>query len=63
MSLKHPIHDEADWQYDWEDHALEQLRAWQETTHTQRLAWLEEAILLAHKSGALHKRQNDTEIN
>lgn len=63
MSLKHPFNDKEDWQYNWKDHELEQLRAWQETTHTQRLAWLEGAILLAHKSGALPKRQNDTEIN
>ena len=42
-----------EWSYTWRDHEVQQLQGWQHTTHQQRLAWLEEALVLAHKSGAL----------
>jgi len=48
--------DKEDWHYSWEDHQEMQLRGWQQSTYQQRLAWLEEAIILAHKSGALPKK-------
>jgi predicted nucleotidyltransferase len=38
---------------DWEGHRLEQLTLGLAATPAQRLAWLEEMILLAHRTGAL----------
>lgn len=45
--------DEKDWQCGWEDARRRQLTAGLEATPVQRLAWLEEMIALAHRSGAL----------
>lgn len=47
---------QKEWHNTWNDHQEMQLRGWLQTTHQQRLAWLEEAIILAHKSGALPKK-------
>ena len=41
------------WQGDWEDNERAELRTWLMATPAERLAWLEEAIELAHRSGAL----------
>lgn len=43
----------ADWQADWEGHRRWQLTAALEATPAQRLAWLEEMLELAYRSGAL----------
>lgn len=40
----------------WERHRREQLLRFLEATPAQRLAWLEEMILLAHRTGALPRR-------
>ncbi|MBI3288755.1 MAG: hypothetical protein HYZ74_04475 [Elusimicrobia bacterium] len=45
--------DESDWKCGWEDTRQRQLVAGLEATPAQRLAWLEEMIALAHRSGAL----------
>jgi predicted nucleotidyltransferase len=42
---------------DWEGHRLEQLTLGLAATPAQRLAWLEEMILLAHRTGALPRSQ------
>jgi hypothetical protein len=39
------------------DNEHAQLRAWLKATPAQRLAWLEEAILLAYQAGALGSKQ------
>ena len=57
MSAKSTGIEKEDWHYSWEDHQEMQLRGWLQSSHQQRLAWLEEAIKLAHKSGALPKNQ------
>jgi hypothetical protein len=44
-----------DWSADWESHRKWQLTAALKATPAQRLAWLEEAILLAYRAGALKK--------
>lgn len=44
---------EVDWQVDWEGHRRWQLTAASAATPAQRLAWLEEMLELAHRSGAL----------
>ncbi len=43
------------WQCSWEDARQRTLTLGVDATPAQRLAWLEEAILLAHRSGALPK--------
>ena len=42
-------------QYQLLDTEREQLKDWLKATPEQRLAWLEEAIIIAHHSGALAK--------
>lgn len=39
----------------WEGNRDEQLRTWLKATPAQRLAWLEEALQLAWKAGAIKK--------
>jgi hypothetical protein len=42
----------------WDQHRREQLRAIaRETTPAQRLAWLEEALWIAQRSGALERER------
>ncbi|MBI5500124.1 MAG: hypothetical protein HY907_07760 [Deltaproteobacteria bacterium] len=43
----------ADWPRGWEEHKRRQLASFLAATPAQRLAWLEEMIELAHRSGAL----------
>lgn len=55
--------DQADspggWDGSWEAHRERQRQAWMDATPAQRLAWLEDALLLAHRAGALprHSRR------
>jgi hypothetical protein len=37
----------------WEAHRREHIGLWMEATPAQRMAWLEEMIELAHRTGAL----------
>jgi len=39
----------------WEEHRRSKIRLWLRATPAQRLAWLEEAIRFAHRSGALDR--------
>ena len=48
--------DEKDWECGWEDARRRQLTAGFDATPAQRLAWLEEMIALAHRSGALPRK-------
>jgi len=48
-----------DWQADWEAHRRHQLTMALAATPAQRLAWLEEMIALAWRTGALPKRRPD----
>jgi len=48
---------ENDWQVDWESHRRHQLTAALRATPAQRLAWLEEMIRLAYRTGALRARE------
>lgn len=41
------------WQADWTAHEMAQLDGWLTATPAQRLAWLEEALQLAYKAGAI----------
>ena len=45
----------ADWEAGWEAHRRYQLTLALKATPAQRLAWLEEMIILAHRVGALPK--------
>ena len=56
MAIDQLKRDKEEWQYDWDDHENAQLQSWLKSTHAQRLAWLEDAIKLAHISGALKNR-------
>lgn len=49
--------DSQGWACTWEDARRRTLTLGAEATPAQRIAWLEEAILLAHRSGALPKRR------
>ena len=49
--------NENDWQCGWEDARRRQLTAGLDANPAQRLAWLEEMIALAHRSGALPRKQ------
>ena len=42
-----------DWSAGWEAHRIHQLTLALTATPAQRLAWLEEVIILAHRVGAL----------
>lgn len=48
---------DGDWQVDWEEQRRWQLTASLRATPTQRLAWLEEMLRLAHHSGALERKR------
>jgi len=47
----------GDWRVDWESHREAQRERWLAATPAQRLAWLEEMIALAWKTGALPRRE------
>ena len=49
--------DEKDWQCGWEDARRRQLTAGFDATPAQRLAWLEEMILFAHRVRALPRTE------
>jgi hypothetical protein len=55
----HPVDDQPgdDWECSFEATRKRQLASGSEATPAQRLAWLEEAIALAHASGALPRRR------
>ena len=48
--------DEKYWACGWEDARKRQLTAGFEATPAQRLAWLEDVIILAYRSGALPRK-------
>jgi len=50
---------EDDWAAGWEGHWRRQLTLALAATPAQRLAWLEEMIALAHRSGALPRRRQE----
>lgn len=50
---------EGDWDGSWEAHHDRQRTMWLQTSPAQRLAWLEQAIALAHRTGALPRRRDD----
>ena len=61
MSKDYPVKSSThSWQAGWKDNERAQLRSWLEATPAQRLAWLEEAIELAYRAGALEPKQPDT---
>ena len=43
----------GDWDGGWDASRARQIDGWLRATPAQRLAWLEEMIRLAHRSGAL----------
>ncbi len=45
------------WQSHWKDNERAQLHSWLQATPAQRLAWLEDAIILAYQAGALKSKQ------
>ena len=47
------------WEASWESHRLHQLTLGLAATPAQRLAWLEEMIVLAHATGALPRRDRE----
>lgn len=51
--------DEGDWRCGWEDARERQLTAGLDATPAQRLAWLEEMIALAYRSGALPRARDE----
>lgn len=51
---------ENNWQCGWEDARKRQLTAGLDATPAQRLAWVEEMIALAHRSGALPRKQDES---
>ena len=51
--------DENDWHCGWEDARRRQLTAGLDATPAQRLAWLEDMIAFAHRSGALPRKDKD----
>jgi len=51
----------ANWRVDWASHREAQLISVAAATPAQRLAWLEEAIRLAYRTGALPRRDDRSE--
>ena len=45
--------DPSEWEVGWEAHRLRQLSFALAATPAERVAWLEEMIALAHRTGAL----------
>jgi hypothetical protein len=56
MMKKNSLSGQTGWQYTQQDHEDAQLHGWLKSTPAQRLAWLEDAIVIAHNSGALSNR-------
>ena len=52
---------EGEWPVSWGANRRDQLRTALEATPDQRLLWLEEAIRLAFKSGALESRRKQSD--
>ena len=48
-----------DWGVSWEAHRRAQLTMSLAATPAQRLAWLEEVLVLAYRTGALPKRTSE----
>ena len=48
---------DAGWPVTWEASRKEQLRRWRHATPAERLAWLEEALEIAARSGALARER------
>ena len=48
-----------DWRADWSDIEDDQLDAALSATPSQRLRWLDEAILFAYRAGALSRRDEE----
>ena len=46
---------DAQWDGGWDHHLRAQLEAWSRATPAQLLAWLEDALALAHEAGALSR--------
>jgi hypothetical protein len=51
--------DDPNWRCGWEDARKRGLTAGFDATPAQRLAWLEEMLVLAYRSGALPRRKSD----
>ena len=51
--------EEGDWQVDWESHRRRQLTFAMDASPGERLRWLEEMIILAHRTGALPRKRTD----
>ena len=49
--------DENDWQCGWEDARKRSLTAGFDATPAQRMAWLEEMLALAYRTGALPRSE------
>ncbi len=49
-----------DWQVSWEAHRRAQLALTVAASPAQRLAWLEEMLALAYRTGALPRRENES---
>ncbi|MDE2141052.1 MAG: hypothetical protein KGJ84_01400 [Elusimicrobia bacterium] len=52
--------EEKNWQCGWEDARKRQLTAGFDATPAQRLAWLEEMILLAYRAHALPRSESSS---
>ncbi len=53
-----PPEQARDWQADWDGHRRHQLTMALAATAAERLAWLEEMIALAWRTGALPRRRS-----
>lgn len=53
--------DEPEWHVDWDEQRRWQLRSTAAASPALRLAWLEDAIRLAHRSGALERARRNRE--
>ena len=52
---------DRDWMAGWESNRQAGLEAVLSATPAQRLAWLEDALTLAHRAGALPKTKTETD--
>jgi len=51
--------NEPEWNVDWDEQRRWQLRSTATASPAQRLAWLEDAIRLAHQCGALDRARRN----
>ncbi len=60
--MTEPAHPSEGWSATWEAERARRLRGTLSATPAERLEWLEEAIEIAYRSGALPRKPEEPEV-